>query len=1128
MTGISQKAVALLAYLVVEADKSHRREMLADLLWPRATLQDGLNSLRQVLWSLRRAFQPAVGAEPCLRITREAVQFNSACAYELDYGDFLACVSDLLRSHPSGAWPADTVTRAIRLYRGSFLADLALHDANRFEEWLLYRREHVDQVAFKLLQQLSARHEASPEHVLEYAQRILAIDPYNELAYQMMMRTLMRAGQRSKALQKYEKYRLMLKEDFNLEPGGAILQLYRAIREHSTLPDDLLLASERTGGRSAALTALPAPFVARQKELDRLVNCLDQAMNGQGRGLFLTGESGSGKTTLLREFAYQARQTWPGLLVLWGSCSAVKIDTPYQPFREMISGLFVEGCLDEPAVLPVGETGRRPAGSLPGVLADTLAQAASLVEAFSIPPNALKPGPAEPAAPARSAESAAQPPAFRQEELFSQFTRTLQTISEQHALLIVVDDLQWAGPETLALLFYFSCRLARQRILLVGAFRSGELEPADEEARGSLTNLVNELQRIHGERVVDLDRSDGRIFVENFLDAIPNQFSPAFHDQLFRVTGGQPLFTVELFKYFCESRSLLQDKTGVWHEDASIPWDHIPARVEAVIARRIQNLPVLLRDLLGAASVEGEVFTQQVLVRLVNLDEEKIQAVLRGSLGQINNFVAAERLERVNGKRLARFRFRHILFQRYLYENLDLITRSNLHEGVALALEELYGWQGVEKVELDNGRTLEATAQLARHYQLANLPVKASEYHYLMGNLAYRISALEESIACFRRGIALLEPLSDDPKTIQLKIDLYFGLGNAVGMHSGWGGTEQMAAYNRAFDLSRSQGTIERLAQALKNLAATYLGQGDFQKSLVCSQNLLQLAEHHQHRIWLAQARFLIGQAQYTLGNLISAEDYLRQFILQLPLPEDTRLITLGMDAWSSAYLWLATVRALRGDLKEAHALRWQGLHESESSGAWHTRPFGLVQNWILLYLLGSPIEELEPVMQAIDEEVTGKKLVAYYSWVWAIQGALLVRRGQLDEGIHRIRQSIAETQKLGSRIGYPFRLVLLAEAYGLRGETQKALQVVAEGLTYCERSNIAFFKSSLLRIKGELLARQGDLTGAEENLANALQVAQALGSRLWQLQAGQSWAQVAQEHGLPAEDCQRLLNRCD
>ena len=1145
LTRIQHKTAALLAYLAVESEKAHRREVLTDLFWSHASQADGLNSLRQALWSLRSAFHQ----ESFLIAARDTVRFNPASDFELDYGQFLTMAGALLHSPSPLAWNQDVAAQALALYRGPFLADLALRDANRFDEWMLFQREKVDQLALNLLQRMAAFNGSRPALMQAYAQRILAIDPYNELAHHMVIRALAQTGQRNKALQKFENYCLMLKEDLNTGPGQEIIELYHAIQKESLAielhpPGPSTAAAPQPPGWTSQ--SFPIPFIGCQSELEVLANRLDRAICGQGRCLFITGESGSGKTTLLREFTRIALNTWPNLTLLGGSCSAAREDIPYFPFREMLRAFFGGSSSESAPILQQDlqeEQRRRLKQSLPEALTSILARGGNLTGAFSLPLDILlqqandlpaaalsalkeladRHAAARNAAARNAAARDSLLPSIRQDELFHQFAETLQAISARHPLLVIIDDLQWGSPETISLLHDLSKRISRSPILILGAFRSGEIETSDSEGRGPLMRMVNDLQRVYGERVMDLDRRDGHAFIESLLNVFPNRFSTDFRESLFHITEGHPLFTVELFEYFRENHSLGQDEKGIWVEKKPIHWHYLPARVEAVITQRIQSLPVELRELLAAASVEGEVFSVEVLARLLLSDQEKVQALLQGPLSQSYHFVSAEGLLRFNGRRLSRFRFRHILFQRYLYDSLDVVSRSNLHERVALALEEIYQWQGQPKEELDNGRTLEAAAQLAHHFEQANLPLKAAEYQLMMGNLAYNIPAFEEAIACFRRGVALLESLPDTPEYVQRKIDLYFGLGSSLGLYAGWGGADQMAAFNRAYELSRQHGTYEQLGQALRHLAVTNLGKGNFQKSLACSQNLLQLAEFHNHAAWRSQAMFLIGQAQYMLANLPAAEESFRAFLQLPPLPPEMRMAIQGIDASPAAFLWLAVARALRGDYAEAQRFRQQGLQELYASRVRYSLPFGLVQDWILLFLIRSPNDILEQVCQDLADEVNAKKIVTFYPWVWAFQGKILINQGQVTEGIRQIRRSITETQKLGSGVGYPLRLTLLAEAYLRAGDLPAGLQTVEEGLAHCERWNVDFFKSPLLRLQGELLAQSENFQAAEECLRRAVEIARTQDSQLWELQAALTWGNLLRAQGRLSEACQKV-----
>ena len=88
----TDKARALLAYLAVEADRSHRRDALAGLLWPDEPEARARQSLRQALSYLRQAIGDRDEAVPFLLISRQALQFNTESNHWLDVAVFTALV----------------------------------------------------------------------------------------------------------------------------------------------------------------------------------------------------------------------------------------------------------------------------------------------------------------------------------------------------------------------------------------------------------------------------------------------------------------------------------------------------------------------------------------------------------------------------------------------------------------------------------------------------------------------------------------------------------------------------------------------------------------------------------------------------------------------------------------------------------------------------------------------------------------------------------------------------------------------------------------------------------------------------------------------------------------------------
>lgn len=286
----------------------------------------------------------------------------------------------------------------------------------------------------------------------------------------------------------------------------------------------------------------------------------------------------------------------------------------------------------------------------------------------------------------------------------------------RHPLLLWLDDLQWTDGASAALLFHLGRRLAGSRILIIGAYRASEVarrhpEPDEQPEQHPLAPVVHEFIRRYGEVEIDLGRRDpaiGRSFVHALLDREPNRLGEPFREALFQRTRGHPLFTVELLREMQARGDLVQNVTGHWQEGATVDWQALPARVEAVIAQSIGRLPAQLQESLKVASVAGESFTAEVVARVQGIDERQLVRQLSGVADRQQRLVRSQGSQRQGEQMLSHYRFGHALFQQYLYQNLDETERVYLHEAVGRALEYLYR----EETEM-------VAVQLAHHFQTA-------------------------------------------------------------------------------------------------------------------------------------------------------------------------------------------------------------------------------------------------------------------------------------------------------------------------------------------------------------------------------------------------------------------------
>ena len=527
-----------------------------------------------------------------------------------------------------------------------------------------------------------------------------------------------------------------------------------------------ILTEAATPEDSASISYEPLPeaegaaglFVAREEELDRLDTLLTDTLRGKGQIAFLTGDAGTGKSALLTAFARQAEAETPELVVAQGKCDAhTGSGDPYLPFREILSvltgdmeALRAAGVMgrDEPrrlqALFPhsarsVVEVGSDLVGTLisgTGLLARAVAATpqAEWVEDLRTLVERKKALPSD--------------STLQQSSLLEQTTRVLLAIARERPLLLILDDIQWADSGSINALFYLARRVSSSRILLLGAYRPAEVALGRDGERHPLEPLLNELRRDYGDLLLPLDRLEDPEFFDEFLNSHPNRFSGPFRETLFRQTRGHPLFTVELVRTMQERGLLVQDEDGKWTEAPDIDWETVPARVDAAVEERIGRLSAPLREILRSASVEGEEFSAEVVARVQEMDPREVVRLLSNELEKRHHLVRAQGVSRVDGTRLSRYAFEHILFQRHIYGELDAVERPFLHDAVGNAIEEIYG-DSVETVAV----------QLARHFQEAGVAEKAVDYLYRAGSNAVRVSANEEAIAHFTRAIELLESL---------------------------------------------------------------------------------------------------------------------------------------------------------------------------------------------------------------------------------------------------------------------------------------------------------------------------------------------------------------------------------
>ena len=301
-----QKQRALLAVLLLEANRVVSRERLIDALWedrPTATAQKALqvyvSHLRKVLGRERVVSHPAgysLRADPD----------------EVDLEQF----RQLVRA----GRPRD----ALLVWRGVPLADFAQH---RFAQADIARLDelHVGCLELRIALDLE---EARHADLVGELEALVREHPLRERLRELLVLTLYRCGRQADALAAYQDARRTLVEGLGIEPGKPLRDLHQAVlRQDASLDSVPPAAAERSG----------RVFVGRKHELDQLVSGLSEAIAGQGRLFLLVGEPGIGKSRLAEELMREARARRVEVLV--GRCWEASGAPAYWPWVQSLRGL---------------------------------------------------------------------------------------------------------------------------------------------------------------------------------------------------------------------------------------------------------------------------------------------------------------------------------------------------------------------------------------------------------------------------------------------------------------------------------------------------------------------------------------------------------------------------------------------------------------------------------------------------------------------------------------------------------------------------------------------------------------------------------------------------------------------
>ncbi len=423
----------------------------------------------------------------------------------------------------------------------------------------------------------------------------------------------------------------LVRRAIDAEPTGAIDPRRRS---GSTRAFRLLAVTPGPAGHEQRFDS---PLVGRERERRLLEAAFEQATADETCRLFtLLGPAGVGKSRLVHEFLRLVR---PEAQVLRGRCPPYGERVAFWPVAETIKQAAGISDADTAAEVRVKIGALLGADQRASAIADQVAAIIGLSETPS-----------------------------SSEETFRAIRSVYESIARVRPLAIVFDDAQWGEPFFLDLIEHLADTSRGAPIFLLVIARPELLDDRPGWAGGKLHTtsvLLGPLSEVEVSRLV-----------ANLLGG--SAASPAVERKITEAAEGNPLFVEEFLAMLVED-GLVRRADDEWVGVADLATIATPASIKALLAARLDRLPITEREVLALAAVIGKTFTREAVEALVEPDAlpevaRRLESVVRREI---------IRPDRSSPDILDAYRFRHILIRDAAYAALSKGERAELHERFA-------------------------------------------------------------------------------------------------------------------------------------------------------------------------------------------------------------------------------------------------------------------------------------------------------------------------------------------------------------------------------------------------------------------------------------------------------------
>ena len=822
----------------------------------------------------------------------------------------------------------------------------------------------------------------------------------------------------------------------------------------------------------------PDPVFGRDREMAKLGELLQSAVEGTGRVVMVTGEPGIGKTALTAAFAHVAHRRNPDLLLARGACvEQYGAGEAFLVFLDALGGL-----LQGPGRERVMAILRRYAPTwclqFPAVFSTAAVEQ-------------LK----------REATGATK------DRMLRELGDAVAALTTENPLLLMLEDVHWVDSASVDMMRYLAERAQAQRLLLLVTHRPEDVELGNPTLKKCYTEM--HARGVCEEIALDALKEPD---IAAYLDAhySPNEFPLELARVIHSKSEGHALFATGAIQLLAERGDIVREN-GAWKLTqplAEIELD-APVSVRSMIEKKVGLLSEQQRQTLSYASIEGEEFTSTTLAGLLEADELELEERL-DTLGKVHRLIRAEREEDLpDGSVATVYRFTHALYQHFLYDQILSKRRVLLHRRAGEILERAYP-----------GQHARVTASLATHFERGRDFSKAVTYLIQAGDNAVARYANAEALNYYLRGFDLTEKLPEESKAAQQIILLRKRAGSRLALGQLKDSFTDYAAMRSACQAAgnleeecraliglttvahnlREMADIELYGQAAMDLAARignhglaaeaitnwgiYLGvTGRLSEALNHFNRCIPLARSVGHRAALPAGLLYRGILHFWKSEYESAEQTQVEASQLAAEVRDGFYLPLSL-------LYLGLTRANRGRISEAMASMQEAfdMAKRNNNGLALSRvPNGIGWVWREIGDLAKALEfdqecvETSRRTRAAEAEANGLiNLVHDY-----IQAGESQKAAAALEGV----QPLYERERWNRWRFYGIRHRAAEAEYWLSlGKLDQAEEHARTLLENARNHGIPKYTAIGRRLLGEISAARGDLNTAEETLAQSLE----------------------------------------